>query len=605
MGSRVGGLTLPGALRSLVHQGWADAGHAPPPDLLACGRAAGSSTDRSTPVPPEGPSRRGGSALEHAQRLGVRYEQLLEPEARSAGAHYTPADVALHLVRRVVEPVLAPAVGDGRPAATPPTVWDPACGGGAFLLAAAEVLLDAGHAPAEIIEDLLWGTDTDPGAVAVAEASLVLWATLHGAPEARPGDHLEVADSLAAAPPLARGFRFVVGNPPFQGQLAGGSVRTRTGRELLRQRWGDVVGPYTDTSTLFAVAGAAALEPGGRLGMILPTSVLAARDAEPARQRLAATTDLVGLWVALDQVFAASVEVCAPILQRRSSEAPAPTVARWRRRTWDDLPAADGQTRSWSALALAAHDVPVPDLVASGSLGDLAVASSGFRDEYYGLAGHVVEAGDRSLDEDVRPLVTSGLIEPGRCRWGEHPVRFAKRRFERPVVDVAALQRSVAANPVNPGARAAGWVASTLGPKVVVATQTRVGEAAVDHIGLWVPSTPTIVVRPTEAGATALPGPSPTARLWALAAVVCSPVGTVSAMAHTFGSARSIQAIKPSARSVLALPVPVDRDAWAAGAAALEAGERAAFADAMGAAYGVPPGHHAALVEWWSARVPW
>ena len=53
----------------------------------------------------------------------------------------------------------------------------------------------------------------------------------------------------------------------------------------------------------------------------------------------------------------------------------------------------------------------------------------------------------------------------------------------------------------------AGWVDDLQVPKVLVATQTRVGEAAVDEVGTWVPSVPTIaVVAPAE-------------RLWAVAAV--------------------------------------------------------------------------------------
>lgn len=565
--------------------------------------------------------------------LGVLYEAALAPADRDAGAHYTPADVAARLVGLVAGPTadLGPS----------PRVWDPACGGGAFLLAAADGLLARGVAPAHVVDDLLWGTDVDPGAIAVAQAALAWWAQRHGA-TASAGEHLAVVDPLVDAVPArpqrdlavrsaghplgvaaSAGFDVVVGNPPFQGQLAGPSVRTATARAALQARWGtDVVRPYTDTASLFLVAAARALAPGGRLALVLPTSVLAARDAAPARTAAAEVGPLTDLWVAAEPVFDADVQVCAVVVERRAvaddggrgrsvehraspvgavdrpQPGPDRSVRRWRGRSFTPLPAArpgsvvravapeggDG----WAALALAALGVPDPSARFEGRLGSIAVARAGFRDEYYGLVGHVVEvpdgcAGIDDVPAGYAPLVTSGLVDPGRCAWGARPASFGRTRLQRPVVDRASLAAT--------GNRAASWVASLSVPKVVVATQTRVGEAAVDELGTWVASTPTIAV-------VADPG-----RLWEIAAVVCSPVGTVAALAATAGTARAGDAIRHTVASVAGLPLPVDHDAWRAGAEALRAHERHAFASAMAAAYAVD--HEAELHDWWQARAPW
>jgi hypothetical protein len=126
---------------------------------------------------------------------------------------------------------------------------------------------------------------------------------------------------------------------------------------------------------------------------------------------------------------------------------------------------------------------------------------------------------------------------------------------------------------------------------VVVATQTRVGEAAVDAGGRWVPSTPTIAVL------------APPDRLWEVAAVVCSPVGTVAALAATAGTGRAGDAIKHSVASVLALPLPVDQEAWRAGAEALRMRRLDDFVDAMAAAHRVV--EPAELHRWWRARARW
>src|SRR5699024_7044348 len=115
-------------------------------------------------------------------------------------------------------------------------VWDPACGGGVFLLAAADALFAAGHDPRRIVTESIWGTDVDPGAVAVTEAALAWWAEEHGVADARPGVHLAVADALTTPPPEVD---VVLGNPPFHGQLVAGNVRSPARTAALRA----VLGP--------------------------------------------------------------------------------------------------------------------------------------------------------------------------------------------------------------------------------------------------------------------------------------------------------------------------------------------------------------------------
>ena len=91
----------------------------------------------------------------------------------------------------------------------------------------------------------------------------------------------------------------------------------------------------------------------------------------------------------------------------------------------------------------------------AAALRRLATATADFRDQYYGLVPHVADAGDGA------PLVTSGLLDVGRCAWGERPARFARRSFAAPRVPVDALPPALQA-----------WAAGRLVPKVLVATQT-------------------------------------------------------------------------------------------------------------------------------------
>ncbi len=369
--------------------------------------------------------------------------------------------------------------------------------------------------------------------------------------------------------------------------------------------------------------------------MVLPTSILSARDGAPVRAAIDAVADLVGLWAAHEPVFAASVDVCAPVVRRRpepwgpgSTSTPQErrdadgavrpvssrpsAVQRWRGVGFERLLDAPERpaARSWSPLLLASLGVPEPHYRSDGSLGDRATATAGFRDEYYGLVPHVrdLAPGESAPPPGWSPLVTTGLVDVGACAWGHRTVRFARQRFDRPVVDRAGVEAG--------GGRAAAWLRVTGVPKLVVATQTRVGEAAVDVDGTWVPGTPLVAVLPTFPGrpyrdASQDPldqiespdRPDLIEELWRLAAVVCSPVGSSVALAQTAGSGRARHTIRPRVDTVEALPLPVDRQAWDVGAAALRARDQPAFVEAMAAAYAVVD--PALLDEWWHPLAPW
>lgn len=518
-------------------------------------------------------------------------------ERRSRGLHVTPAWLADHLVGLVVDEV--------RPE---PTACDPACGGGAFLLAVARALHARGIPRATVVEELLWGADIDPVGLAAAEAALAIWS---GGAVPPPG-RLAVGDPLRRGVDLwpdrpAAGFDLVVGNPPFQNQLGKATARAADARRDLRRRFGPAVRAYTDTAWLFLLLGCQAARPGGRVVMVQPQSLAAARDAAAVRAEVEALARLDDLWVDDRRVFAASVQVCAPVLRRHEPPATPPPTA------------VEPATGRWHDLLADATGVPAHRVEGCGRLGDRAVALAGFRDEYYGLAAVVREATPAELaahraalapghhglagpagesgagEEAGRPLITVGAIDWAGTAWGCRAVRFAKQRWEAPTVDAERLARDA-----TPAARA--WAARTARPKLLVATQTRVVELAVDEGGGWVPSVPVIAVVPHDPD-----------DLWRLAAALGSPAATVWLSRRTPGVALARGALKVSAGDLAALPLPAEDEPWAAAADALRAYATAtavcpgadvtaavdAYADAAAAAYRSPP----EVVAWWRDRL--
>lgn len=145
---------------------------------------------------------------------------------KSAGAYYTPTELAERLTRVTLLPLLERARGEALP-----RIADPSCGAGSFLVQAVRVLRTA--APAADAAEILacvHGADLDP--VAIALCADALWIEL-GCPDLDParvraqlhcGDAL-VDTPLADAPDgwqpvdwagiAPDGFDAILGNPPW------------------------------------------------------------------------------------------------------------------------------------------------------------------------------------------------------------------------------------------------------------------------------------------------------------------------------------------------------------------------------------------------------
>lgn len=500
-------------------------------------------------------------------------EQATSDDRRQVnGLHVTPAWLAAEIVERALDGIADPTGMAG---------CDPACGGGAFLLAWARALHARGIDRRTIVRDLVWGADVDRVGLATAEAALALWAG-----EAPPPGRLVVGDALTRGRKLWRGgplFAAVVGNPPFLNQLGRATTRSAAAAARLRERYGDAVRPYTDAAWLFLLLGCDLVRPGGRVALVEPLSLVAARDARSVRSALHRRSHLRDLWVDDGRAFAASVTVCAPVLEVRAASA-------------DDLGSVAGAEpepepdRAWADRLADAIGVPPAALVPGPCLGDVAAVTAGFRDEYYGLVPLVREAS--GPNDGAMALVTAGVLDWGRCVWGERPTRFAKQPWQAPVVD-ADLAPDEPTAIVRAGLR---WAERHRCPKILVASQTRVVEAAVDEAGTWVPSVPVVSVVPHDP-----------ADLWRLAAAVSSPAATAWLFRRAPGTALGKGALKIAASDLAALPLPPPGAAWDDAASALRAyaceeaspAHQARFADAAAAMYG----SSAELVTWWQDRL--
>lgn len=523
-------------------------------------------------------------------------------DRRSRGAVFTP---------EVIGRKLAQAALSGR--RRPETACDPASGDGRLL---AHIRSLAGG------ETRLFAADIFHPSWLDEETSIIDDCDFYH------GNSLLVGLDAWPNAPLG-GFDLVIGNPPFRNQLEERTWLEPPEREALKERFGEVASLYADTASMFLVHATQLCAPNGRVAMIMPLSFLTVRDARPARERVLELADLAGIWVANALVFPnATVQVCAVILDRKDTMVPArdhasggvvdispvlggasterhlQTLPRWSGPNWAlETPISIDQKAlryevTWGKLvADVLNDTPQLDVETNGTLGSLAKATAGFRRQFYGVAPHVFEAGHYPESVESRPtildgeqaVITSGLIEPGRVLWGQKPTRIAGKKWQAPAIATTAF---VDDEPLR------RWIEARLVPKVVLATQTSVLEAAIDLEGRWVPSTPVISVHTKEED------------LWLVLAVLLSPVASVWAASTFAGAALSTKAIKISASQVEDIPIPFHVAEWNHAASTLRLAYESSIlgcnmtgivkaAELMNKAYAASP----QVFQWWYRRV--
>jgi len=477
---------------------------------------------------------------------------------KEQGSHYTPPG----LVAWILDRALA-----GNP--TPRTVLDPACGAGNFLVAAAERLIAAGIPAADVLSARIAGIDLDGNAVQLCRARLraLLPADASPADRARVdaglAAHVVVADAFAQ--PLAQAVGcdavdVIVGNPPFLNQLEVATAVTRADAAAMRERTGGIVGGYADVAVAFLVDACRSVSERGSVGFVMPQSFLASKDARAAREWISASMRPSAIWTADERLFdGASVRVAGIVVERGPGLAGGPRFSKPVRRAFGPdfaeksaIPAARlASGEPWAALFADLRGVPEIVVGSGATIGSVATATADFRDQFYGLRGAIL---DRREADDARypRLVTTRHVDLACCAWGWRPVKLLGARLDAPRADGAALAESGAMQT---------WMHARLVPKVLVATQTRVMEAVVDERGAWLPVVPLIsATLRDDARADGVD-------LWMLAAAIASPVVAAKAARLSYGAALSAHAIKLSAKQLLAMPLPSDRDAWQESAA--------------------------------------
>ena len=263
--------------------------------------------------------------------IALLYESIFDGEhSRKRGIYYTPPDIALHIVEQAVR-----LKTDHEET---PSILDPACGAGVFLLKTLHLLSlrrpaeESGHAPFSRI----FGVDIDETAVEVCRILLLLRLheispgedlplpdlsrnIMHGnaliSPEDLRGSGLEDREEYrslsmrAAFPAIFRegGFDCIIGNPPYG--LSRGERISAVENTALKTLYADILNGKPNKYMLFMARAHALLKSGGVCSFIVPNSWLGIRSAKALRQMFLAEGALTDIEVLdFDPFSAPSVE---------------------------------------------------------------------------------------------------------------------------------------------------------------------------------------------------------------------------------------------------------------------------------------------------------
>jgi len=221
--------------------------------------------------------------------LGAIFERLLSPEERHRlGQHYTSPELA--------DLLLAATVHDANT-----TVFDPASGGGTFLVRAYDRLRYLGERDHLVLLTRLYGNDVSRFAAHLSTVNLAVRSLARERNYPRVGNHdflrLHPGDPLLALPaedgdqPMAvpRQIDVVIGNPPYVRRQSLSPSQFRSAAEsVVRDGIRPPLDGLSDLHAYFWTHSLPFLGPSGRLALLTSTSWLESSSGESLRSHLLA-----------------------------------------------------------------------------------------------------------------------------------------------------------------------------------------------------------------------------------------------------------------------------------------------------------------------------
>jgi hypothetical protein len=424
-----------------------------------------------------------------AHTLGEIYEQILSHSPvhkKTGGSYYTP----VQLVKFVIENTVKIWAGL-------PTVLDPACGGGFFLLAAYQELLEQQGALTyadreRILLSCIHGVDINPQAVRVTQLALLL-KLLEDQPlserslpdlsfnircgNAVIGEDLK-NDSLSHAldwqkafPDVLKsgGFNIVIGNPPY----IDSEWMTRYlphWRQYCTQHYKTAIGNW-DLFCIFIEKSLILCRPNGFVSLVVPNKLASAYYAATTRSLLTTASQIITLQdYSQSAAFAAAVYPLIFVAQKRLVPLPQPDGETWA------IAATSQQSQLLTRLR---NTFPTLETIVQVN-GAATVA------EAYLIQDLIQDLIQEGQPHEPLRMVNSGTIDRYCFLWGKKPMRYLGRSYLQPVI--------VEGDRLPPKRLQQARL-----PKIIISGMTQRLECAIDLEGKFLAGKSTVIIYQSQA----------------------------------------------------------------------------------------------------------
>ena len=228
----------------------------------------------------------GGMSREHAQ---VAFEILASTtDKHGKYSIYTPNYIIKFIIRHCIRNRLSPTI---------PMFLDPACGSGAFIIEAIQLISENYRTSREAaMNDFVWGVDICPESLQQAKINIEMFCLEAGIKLPRNNRFLIESDSLLLSqsdfnrvmPFNFQGFDIIATNPPYQNL----HDMDEDYRELLKKRFPAFTSGAFSTALMFILKGHDLLAPSGQLGYITQNNLLSSLAGRPLREHIQRTKSL-------------------------------------------------------------------------------------------------------------------------------------------------------------------------------------------------------------------------------------------------------------------------------------------------------------------------
>lgn len=258
--------------------------------------------------------------------IGDAFEVFVGSESRGRnGQFFTPRPVTELLVR-----ALNPKPGE--------LVIDPACGAGGFLTSVAQYYKSAGlplNELGKVVSETFYGIDKDEYLTRLAKLHVSLLSDGH--PQIIFGDSvsLEYPDGSSMKDLPGKGFDVLLTNPPFGAHivaarpdvLARFALARKWKRDHVSGRWmpTPIIQSQVPPQVLFVERCLELLRPGGRMGIVLPESVLSNKSYRHVMEYLLEKSDVQAVIGMPESLFKTSgkggthTKTCLVLAQKRGT----------------------------------------------------------------------------------------------------------------------------------------------------------------------------------------------------------------------------------------------------------------------------------------------